>query len=337
MRPVFSAAKRLPGRVVYAEGEDERVLRAAQIVVDEGLALPILLGRPRLVAERCRALGLRMEPGRDFSCRDPAELGVHESLADDYCRLMAAHDAPGTQALAALRTTATAYGAMLVRRGEADAMLCGIEGAYHTHLQHIRQVIDRRDGVETLAAMNALMLPERTVFVCDTYVNPEPTAAQIANIALLAAEEVRRFGLEAHVALISHSSYGSADTASARKMRAALAALRQRAPELEVDGEMQGDAALSRRVLDQVRPGGRRGGDPNLLVMPNLDAANISFNMLKTAAGGGITIGPILLGVARAVHILTPTASVRRVVNMTALAVADAHSHRPLPAAEAKP
>ena len=202
--------------------------------------------------------------------------------------------------------------------------MCGTAGTYAIHLQHILRVIGRRSGAETLAAMNVLMLPDRTVFIADTYVNPDPSAEQLANIVLLAAEEVRRFGLVARVALVSHSSFGAAETASARKMRAVLELVSKCSPDLEIDGEMHGDAALSRTVLSQVRPESRLRGDPNLLIMPTLDAANISFNMLKTAAGGGITIGPILLGVARPVHILTPTSSVRRIVNMTALAVVGA-------------
>ena len=301
MRPVFASAKRSPGRVIYAEGEDERVLRAVQIVVDEQIARPILVGRSQLISDKVRALGLRMQPQRDYAVMDPAE---------------AASESP------------TLLGARVVQRGSADAMLCGTSGSYATHLQHIRRAIAPRVGVETLAAMNVLMLSDRTVFICDTYVNPDPTAQQVVDIVRLAVEEVRRFGLVPRVALLSHSSFGAAETASASKMRQALEMVLKTEPTLEIDGEMHGDAALSRRVLEQARPGSRLRGDPNLLVMPTLDAANISFNLLKTAAGGGVTIGPILLGLSRSAHILTPTASVRRIVNMSALAVVDAAVER---------
>jgi malate dehydrogenase (oxaloacetate-decarboxylating)(NADP+) len=301
IQPVIAAAKRRPGRLVYAEGEDERVLRAVQIVVDEQIARPILLGRAQFIIEKVRILGLRLQQERDYSV----------SRFD-----------------AAVDPSATLQGALLLRQGAADAMLCGANGIYADHLEHIRKAIGPRAGVATLAAMNVLMLPERIVFISDTYVNPEPTAEQIVDIVCLAVEEVRRFGLVPRVALLSHSSFGAADTPSALKMRRALQMLLACMPELEVDGEMHGDAALSRQILAQVRPNSRLRGYPNLLVMPSLDAANISFNMLKTAAGGGVTIGPILLGVGRPVQILTPTASVRRIVNMSALAVVDAAVER---------
>ena len=223
-----------------------------------------------------------------------------------------------------MRRSATVIGAMLVRLGDADAMLCGTYGAFASHLRHVANIIGLRPGVKAFAAMNMLILPNRTVFICDTYVNPDPTAEQIADMTLLAAEEVRRFGLAPRVALLSHSSFGSADTPSAIKMREALALITARAPELEVEGEMHGDEALSKSVLDQVFPNSRLKGDANLLIMPTLDAANISFNLLKVAAGSGLTLGPILLGAAKPVHILTPKATVRRLVNMTALAVVHA-------------
>jgi malate dehydrogenase (oxaloacetate-decarboxylating)(NADP+) len=223
-----------------------------------------------------------------------------------------------------MRSRATLIGAMLVRRGGADAMLCGTYGRYSEHLRYVREVIGLRPGVRTLAAMNMLMLPGRQMFVCDTYVNRDPSPDQIAEMTLLAAEEVRRFGLTPSVALLSHSSFGSSDAPSAQKMREALALVEASAPDLAVDGEMQGDAALSKAILDDVFPGSRLTTEANLLIMPNVDAANIAFNLLQVAAGGGITVGPILLGAAKPVHILTPTASVRRIVNMTALVVVDA-------------
>jgi malate dehydrogenase (oxaloacetate-decarboxylating)(NADP+) len=327
MRPVFSVAKRVRRRVIYAEGEDERVLRAVQVVVDESLAQPILIGDPEKIAQSIGSLGLRIKPATDFELVDPARDARYEDLYRDYYSLMERNGISLEDARLALRRSRTLIGSMLIRRGDADAMLCGMSGSYGVHLHYLVKVIGLQEGATTLAAMNALLLPERTIFVCDTYVTPDPTAEQIAAMTLLAAEEVRRFGLIPRVALLSHSSFGSADTSSARKMRDALAIIMQRAPELEVEGEMPGDAALSREVLKQTFPNARLTGDANLLVMPTLDAANISFNMLKMVAGGGVTVGPILLGLAKPVHILTPTASVRRVVNMTALAAVKAASN----------
>jgi malate dehydrogenase (oxaloacetate-decarboxylating)(NADP+) len=227
-----------------------------------------------------------------------------------------------------MRRNGTLIGAMLVRDGRADGMLCGTAGPYASHLRHVAEAIGLREGANGFAAMHLLMLPQQTVFVCDTYINPDPTAAQLADIALLAAEEVRRFGLEPRVAVLSHSSFGSADTPSARKMREALRLIREQAPDLEAEGEMHADAALSKRLLDQVFPDSRLTAAANLLVMPDLDAANITFNALKIVAGLGVTVGPILLGAAKPVHILTPTSTVRRLVNMTALAAVDAAGQR---------
>ncbi len=268
-----------------------------------------------------------MRPGLDVELVDPATDARYEESYRQYYALMERKGVSLDVARLELRRSRTLIGAMLVRRGDADAMLCGTTGAYEPHLQNVTNVIGMREGVTTLAALNVLMLPTRTVFMCDTYVNPDPDARQLCEMTLLAAEEVRRFGLLPRVALMSHSSFGSADTLSARKMRMALALIRERAPELEVEGEMQGDAAMSRELLAQTFPNTRLKGDTNLMIMPTLDAANISFNMLKMVAGGGITVGPILLGLARPVHILTPTASVRRIVNMTALAAVSAGAH----------
>jgi malate dehydrogenase (oxaloacetate-decarboxylating)(NADP+) len=328
MRPVFSAAKQAGKRVIYAEGEDERVLRAVQVVLDEGLAQPILIGQPDVIAKSIETLGLRIKQGAGFELVNPADDPRYEALYRDYYSLTERKGISLEDARLALRRSRTLIGAMLMRRGDADAMLCGTSGSYSVHLRYLVDVIGLRAGATTLAAMNALLLPERTIFVCDTYVNPDPTAEQIADMTLLAAEEVRRFGLIPRVALLSHSAFGSADTPSARKMRDALAIVRQRAPELEIEGEMPGDAALSKDVLKQTFPNARLTGDANLLIMPTLDAANISFNMLKMVAGGGVTVGPILLGLAKPVHILTPTASVRRIVNMTALAAVKAASNQ---------
>jgi malate dehydrogenase (oxaloacetate-decarboxylating)(NADP+) len=324
MQPVFDAAKKALKRVVYAEGEDARVLRAVQVVLDERLAHPILIGRPEAVAANIEALGLRIRMGTDCQVVSPEQDPRHQDSYLDYYRLMERRGVSVEDARLALRRSPTLIGAMLILRGHADAMLCGTSGSYETHLQSVANVVGMQPGVVTLAAMNALILPQRTVFVCDTYVNPEPNAEQIAEMAILAADEVRRFGLVPQVALLSHSSFGSADTPSARKMRHAMELIARRAPDLEVEGEMSGDAAMSREVLAQTFPNSRLEGDPNLLIMPTLDAANISFNMLKMVASGGITVGPILLGLAKSIQILTPTASVRRIVNMTAVAAVKA-------------
>jgi malate dehydrogenase (oxaloacetate-decarboxylating)(NADP+) len=321
MQPVFSQAKGAPPkRVVYADGEDERVLRAAQIVSAERLARPLLLGRPAVIAERVAALGLRLRPGTDCEVVDPEHNPGYDDLWREYYALTARRGTTQQDAQLEMRTRPTAIGAMLVARGDADAMLCGTYGDYRMHLRDVAKIIGMRPGVTGYAAMNMLMLPERTLFICDTYVNLEPSAERIAEMTLLAAEEVRRFGLVPRVALLSHSSFGSSDDPPAQRMREALALIERMAPDLCVEGEMQGDAALSRSIQTSAFPGSRLDGEANLLIMPNLDAANISFSLLKAAAGGNVTVGPILLGAARPVHILTPTATVRRIVNMTALA-----------------
>ena len=327
MQPLFAAAKRAPKRVVYAEGEDERVLRAAQVVVDEGLARPLLLGRPEVVARRIAEFGLRLIPGLDCECIDLHDPAIYGDAAEDYYRLRRREGVSLPVARVEMRSRSTLLATMLVRRGAADAMLCGTFGSYGDHLRHVRDVIGLRAGTQTLAAMQMLMLPGRQLFICDTHVNSDPGAEQVAEIALLAADEVRRFGITPIVALLSHSSFGSSDAASALKMRQALLLIRARDPALAVEGEMQGDAALSKPVLDSEFPESGLVSEANVLVMPNIDAANISYNLLRIAAGGGITVGGILLGAARAVHILTPSATVRRIVNMTALAVVDAHAH----------
>ncbi|WP_114968016.1 phosphate acyltransferase, partial [Rhodoferax ferrireducens] len=326
MQPVFDAAQKAPKRVVYAEGEDERVLRAVQIVIDERLATPILVGRAGVVAQRIKEFGLRLVSGRDFELVDPDTDARVPQAAQAYYQLTRRKGVTPLAAESALRSNATALAAMLVHRGDADALLCGVTGGYRAHLDVVAHVIGLREGVETLAAMNLLMLPERTLFICDTYVNPDPSPEQLTEIAVLAADEVRRFGITPHMALLSHSSFGSEDTASARKMRRALELIRSLKLSFEVEGEMHGDVALSRELLDQVFPGSALTREANLLVMPTLDAANITFNVLKATSGHGITVGPILLGLARPAHILTPTATVRRLVNMTALASVDAAS-----------
>jgi malate dehydrogenase (oxaloacetate-decarboxylating)(NADP+) len=328
MKPLFTAAKAAPRRIVYAEGEDERVLRAAQVVVDEGLARPILIGRPQVVESRLERLGLRVRPGKEFELVNPEFDPRYREYWTTYHQLAARKGVTPEYARIEMRRNPTLIGTMLVHKGEADAMLSGVLGMYAEHMRYIDQVIGLRAGVRRYAAMNALILPSRTVFLCDTYVNADPDAETLAEMTLLAADELRRFGIAPKVALLSASNFGSVDCPSAQKMRHALELITAAAPNLEIDGEMHGDAALSEEIRLRVYPQAKLRGEANLLVMPTLDAANIAFNLLKTASGGGVTIGPMLLGAARPVHILTPSATVRRIVNMTALAVADANAPR---------
>ncbi|BAO30778.1 NADP-dependent malic enzyme [Sulfuritalea hydrogenivorans] len=319
MRPVFSAAKKKPARVVFAEGEDERVLRAAQAVCDEGLARPILIGRPEVVEQRIARYGLRIRPGDHFELVNPDSDPRYKELWQDYYELTCRKGVGIEYAKREMRRRTTLIGAMLVRHNYADALLCGTFGKHSLHLRYIADVIGLKPGIENFYAMNLLILPKRTLFIGDTYVNYDPSAEQIAEFARLGAEEVRRFGLAPRAALLSHSNFGAEDTPTSIKMRRALEILREVAPELEVDGEMHGDTALSDDIRRQVFPNSTLKGQANLLIMPTLDAANIAFNLIKTSAGDGLTVGPMLLGAARPVHILTPTATVRRIVNVTAL------------------
>ncbi|HEX5464745.1 MAG TPA: NADP-dependent malic enzyme [Burkholderiales bacterium] len=328
MRPVIAAAKKSPKRLVYAEGEDERVLRAAQQVVDGKMARPILVGRPEVIDMRITRLGLRLKRDVDFDLVDPGDDPRYRQYWTTYHQLAERRGVSQDIAKLEMRRSATLIAAMLLHHGEADGMLCGISGTYQEHLRFIDQVVGMRAGVNNYAAMNMLLLPQRTVFICDTYVNFDPTAEQIAEMTVLAAEEIRRFGVVPKIALLSHSSFGTYQTPSACKMRKALNFIERLAPDLEIEGEMHGDAALSEALRLRVFPNSRLKGDANLLIMPTVDAANIAFNLLKTAAGDGITVGPILLGTTRPVNILTPSASVRRIVNMTALTVVDANSMR---------
>ena len=332
MRPVFAAAKQGPRRrIVFAEGEDERVLRATQLIVDEELARPVLIGRPEVMARRIERYGLRIQADADFDLVNTEYDPRFRDYWQEYYRLTERRGVSQQYAQIEMRRRNTLIGAMLIHKGEADGMLCGTFGTHQVHLNYVDQVIGRRPGAKNYYAMNVLMLPERTLFICDTYVNEDPRADQVAEMTVLAAEEVRRFGIVPKVALLSHSSFGTSDSASAIKMREALAVLRNTAPELEVEGEMHGSAALSADLRHAAFPNSRLRGGANVLIMPNLDAANIAFNLLMVAAGGGITIGPILLGAARPVHILTPSSTVRRIVNMTALTVVDANAaHRDL-------
>ena len=328
MKPVFAAAKAAPRRVIYAEGEDERVLRAVQVVVDERLANPILIGRPEVVEMRLERFGLRIKPGKDFELVNPESDARYREVWTEYYKAMNRKGVSPDDARVHVRQSTTLIGAMLLRRGDADAMLCGTFGRHKDHLRHIANVIGLKTGASIFAAMNVLLLAKRTLFISDTYVNEDPGVEQLAEIAIMAAEEVKRFGVAPRVALLSHSNFGSDDSPAALKMSRARDLIEKLAPDLEVEGEMHGDAALSESIRNHVHPESRLKGEANLLIMPNLDAANISFNLLKMTGGEGVTVGPILLGAAKPVHILTPTATVRRMVNMTALCVVDANAQQ---------
>ena len=323
MKPVFAKAKAAPKRIVFCEGEDDRVLHAVQIVVDEGLARPILVGRPKVILHRIEKLGLRIRDGVDVTIVNQDNDPRYKDYWPHYHQLMERQGIGEEMAKREVRRRTTLIGALLVHFGEADGLICGTFANYSIHLKYISRIIGLKSGIKQYAAMNLLMLEDRNLFICDTYVNPDPTAEELADMTLLAAEEVRRFGLTPKVALLSHSSFGSEATPSAAKMRKTFQILSEIAPELEVEGEMHGDAALSEDIRHQVFPNSRLKGSANLLIMPNVDAANIAFNLLKTTSGSNVTVGPILLGAAAPVHILTPSATVRRIVNMTALTVAE--------------
>jgi malate dehydrogenase (oxaloacetate-decarboxylating)(NADP+) len=325
MRPIFAAAKQSPKRLVYAEGEEERVLRAAQTVVDEGIARPIIIGRQRVVDSRIKRLGLRIRPGETFDLVDPQDDPRYDAYWRLYHRLMERKGIAPEDARTAVRTSTTTIAALMVRRGEADAMICGTTGRFAAHLAVVRNVIGRAPGVRDFSALNVLILPRGTIFLCDTQVNPDPSAAQIAEMTALAADVVRRFGVTPKVALVSHSNFGSSEAPSAQKMREAVALVRGQDPELEVEGEMQADAAIQEAVRLRLFPNSRLTGAANLLIMPTLDAANIALNMLR-ALGDGLAVGPILIGTAQPAHILSVTASVRGIVNMSAIAVVEAQA-----------
>jgi malate dehydrogenase (oxaloacetate-decarboxylating)(NADP+) len=323
MRPVFEAAKIAPAkRVVLAEGEDERVLRAVQLALEDGVAKPILIGRPAVIEARIAKAGLRLKLGQDVECVNPESDTRFRTYWETYHRMMGRHGITPEAAKAAVRRSNTLIGALSVHLGDADAMLCGLVGRFDQHLDHIRNVIGTAKGAPGFATLNALMLQERTLFIADTYVNEDPSAELLASIAVMAAEEVRRFGLPAKVAFLSHSNFGSSGRASARKMRLARDLFARMAPDVECDGEMQGDSALSEAVRQSSLMDSTMRGEANLLICPNLDAANILFNVLKMTGGHGITVGPMLLGAGRPVHVLTPSSTVRRVLNMMALAAA---------------
>jgi len=331
MKPLFTVAKAAPPelkRIVYAEGEDERVLRAVQVVVDEKLARPILVGRPAVLEQRIEKFGLRLKLGVHFDVINPDFDERYRDYWTTYHQMVMRKGVTQDLAKLAMRRRHTLIGAMMIHKGEADGMICGTYGTTQMHLDFIDQVLGKRAGANVYAAMNFIITPERQLAMVDTHVNENPNAEQLAEITIMAAEEMERFGIVPRAALLSHSNFGSANSESALKMRAALALVQQKKPGLEIDGEMHGDAALDAKMRAKIMPDSPLKGDANLLVLPNIDAANISYNLVKTAAGNGIAIGPVLLGCARAVHILTPSATVRRIVNMTALAVVDAVSQR---------
>ncbi len=329
MKPIFQAARRaLKKRVAYSEGEEERILRAAQIVVDEGIARPTLIGRPAVIAKRIETFGLRLQEGLDYEVVNVEQDDRYRDFWQTYHRMTERKGVTESIAKIEMRRRLSLIGAMLVHKGDADGLICGTWGHNTMHLTYVDQVIGKRAGVTTFAAMNGLMLPGRQVFIVDTHVNYDPTAEQLAEITVMAAEEMRRFGIAPKAALLSHSNFGTSDQPSAVKMRQVLHLLQRSAPWLEVDGEMHGDVALDAAARGALMPHSALKDSANLLVMPNIDAANIAYNLLKTAAGGNIAIGPVLLGAAKPVHILTPSTTVRRIVNMTALTVADANAQR---------
>ena len=326
MRPLYARSKEAPKRVVYCEGEEERVLQAVQMVVDEGLAKPIVIGREKVIAMRLKRLGLRIKARQDFDLIDPEDDPRYRDYWETYHGMMNRRGVTETDAQTRVRTLTTVIGCLMVHKGDADAMICGTIGHYKKHLRHVVDIIGLKPGVETVAAMNGLLLNRGTYFISDPYINENPTIAQISEMTLLAAEEISRFGIKPKVALLSHSNFGTSENESALKMRHARCDIIRRKPDLEIDGEMHGDAAISQTIRDMFMPNSPLKGEANLFIMPNVDAANISFNLLKTMSDG-ITIGPLLLGVAKPVHIMTPATTVRGIVNMTAIATVSAQAH----------
>jgi malate dehydrogenase (oxaloacetate-decarboxylating)(NADP+) len=320
MRAIFQLARQMPSRrVVYAEGEDERVLRAVQVIREEKLAHPVLIGRPSVIAQNLKKANLKIRPGVDFEVIDPDNTEHYQKCWQTYHQIMKRRGITPEMAKLRVRADRTVLGALLVRLGYADGLLCGLSGHFDLHVREVDEIIGKTAGRNTLAAVNHLLLPGRALFIADTHVNENPSAEQLAEITLMAAETVRRFGFTPKIALLSHSNFGSAQSASVLKMQRTLALVREQAPGLEIDGEMHGDTALSEHVRQHSDPESSLKGEANVLIMPNLDAANISYNLLKITGGDGVTIGPILMGASRPVHVLTSSASVRRVVNLTAL------------------
>ncbi|MTH96291.1 NADP-dependent malic enzyme [Roseibium sp. RKSG952] len=323
MKPIIEAAAKDPKRIIYAEGEDERVLRAAQVLIEDNIAKPILVGRPDVLESRCERFGLKIRPGKDFEFVNPQDDPRYREYVDEYFACVGRKGVPVNAARTVVRTNATVISALAVRRGEADAAICGLEGRFSKHLRDIRQIIGMRPGARDLSALSLLINSRGAMFLTDTFVSEDPSAGELAEMADLAAQEIHRFGIEPKAALLSLSNFGSRETASSRKMREALHMLWDRCPDLEVDGEMHGDSALSEMLREQVMPGSRLKGEANLLLFPNLDSANIALNLLKVATRA-LHVGPILLGTARPAHILTPSVTSRGVVNMSALACVEA-------------
>ncbi len=325
MKPLFTRARMQRRRLVYAEGEARTVLHAVQTVLDEGIAAPILIGRPDVVERRIERYGLRFRPGRDVELVDPQNDPRYREYWSLYHDIMGRHGVSPDEARVLVRTSQTVIASLMLRRGEVDAMICGTEGRYHRHLRHVIDIIGRRDGVRHLSAVSVLILAKGTYFFVDTHVTPDPTAEEIAEMTVLAAEEVRRFGIVPKIALLSHSNFGSSDQPSARKMRAAMRLLQDH-PDLEVEGEMHADAALVPELRAELLPGNRLDGEANVLVMPSLDAANISFYLLRSL-GEGVAVGPILIGAAKPAYILTPSVTSRGILNMSAFAAVSAQHH----------
>ncbi|ELY4158149.1 NADP-dependent oxaloacetate-decarboxylating malate dehydrogenase [Cronobacter turicensis] len=327
MKPVFNQARKDPKRVVLTEGEEPRVLHATQELITLGLAKPVLVGRPGVIEMRLKKLGLQIEAGKDFEIVNNESDPRFKEYWNEYYSIMKRRGITQEQAQRAVIGNSTVIGAIMVHRGEVDAMICGTIGDYHEHFSVVQQIFGYRDGVKAAGAMNALLLPSGNTFIADTYVNDDPTPEQLAEITVMAAETVRRFGIEPKVVLLSHSNFGSSDSPAASKMRETLQLVRERAPDLMIDGEMHGDAALVESIRSDRMPDSPLKGSANILIMPNVEAARISYNLLRVSSSEGVTVGPVLMGVAKPVHVLTPIASVRRIVNMVALAVVEAQTN----------
>ncbi|MCD8562891.1 MAG: NADP-dependent malic enzyme, partial [Alphaproteobacteria bacterium] len=325
MRPIMARAQANPKRVVFCDGEEEKVLQAVQTVLDDGLAKPLLIGRPKVVEMRIKRLSLRMKIGTDFELIDPEDDSRYRDYWETYHRLMERRGVTPADAKAIVRTNTTVIGALMVYKGDADSMICGAVGQFKKHQKHLLNIIGLKPGVETAAALNGLIMPKGNFFICDTQINPNPSVSQIIDMTLMAAEEVKRFGITPKIAMLSHSNFGSQDTEAAQKMRMACAEIRRRHPELEIEGEMQGDSALSEEIRSRIMPNSALKGQANLFMMPNVEAASITYNMLRILTDA-ISIGPILLGTARPVYILTPSMTPRGVVNMAAIASVAAQS-----------
>jgi malate dehydrogenase (oxaloacetate-decarboxylating)(NADP+) len=325
MKPLFAQAKSAPKRVIYAEGEDERILRATQVILEEGIAKPILIGRPSVVEARLKRFGLSIVPGRDFELVNPEDDPRYRDYVATYAEAAGRKGITPDAAKTLVRTNTTVIGAIAVKRGDADALICGLEGRFQSRLKHIHDIIGLAPGASEMAALSLVITSKGAYFIADTHVRPNPTAEEIADMTVACADHVRRFGIAPKIALISHADFGSADTESACKMRDALALIRARAPQLEVDGEMQADTALSETIRERVFPSSTLKGEANVLIMPNLDAANIAFQFTKILADA-LPVGPILIGPAKPAHVLTPTVTARGIVNITAVAVVEAQA-----------